>query len=262
MIQIGGLQKLTLIDYPGKPSCTVFLIGCNFRCPFCYSKELVLPKEIKKQLYPVKSRKAGLFNGAGISEKDFFDFLKKRKGLLEGVCVTGGEPCIHKDLPQFCKKIKRLGYLVKLDTNGSNPKMLRKLIDDKLIDYVAMDIKAPGGSDPTKRGSDPPLLPPLLYEKAAGVKVNIKKIQKSIDILKKGKIDYEFRSTILPRLHRKEDVVNMAKWIQGAKVYYLQQFRPEKTVDPEYEKYNPFNIKELEVILKLCNRYVFTKLRS
>jgi pyruvate formate lyase activating enzyme len=250
---IGGLQKVTLIDYPGKLACTVFLSGCNFRCPFCYSKELVLPEEIKKQIHPhtkeaqlknYAKRSASYGVGAGISEKEFLSFLKKRKKFLEGIVICGGEPTIHKDLPDFIKKIKKLGYLVKLDTNGSNPKMLKDLIDKKLIDYVAMDIKAPKEK----------------YNKATGVKVDIKKIQKSIDILKKGGIDYEFRSTIVPTIHIKEDVIEMAKWISqpthlrpafakasankqgfgGQGRYYLQNFRPEKTIDPKFEKIKPY----------------------
>lgn len=229
---IGGLQKLTLIDYPGKLAATVFLCGCNFRCPFCYSSELVLPEKIKNQ--------------PKILEKEFFDFLKERQGLLEGVTICGGEPCLSKDLPKFCQKIKKLGFFVKLDTNGSDPGVLKKLINGKLVDYIAMDIKGPKEK----------------YNGFIGVKVDIKKIQESIDILKKGKVDYEFRSTILPHLHRKEDIANMARWIRDAKIYYLQQFRPEKTVDPEYEKCKPFNLEKLEVILKICNMYVFTKLRS
>jgi len=129
---LGGLQKTTLIDYMGKIAATVFLVGCNFRCPWCYSSELVLPEKIKNQ--------------PEISEKDFFEFLESRKGLLEGVVVCGGEPTINKDLPDFIKKIKKMGFLIKLDTNGSNPQMIKKLIDDELIDYVAMDIKAPIGA--------------------------------------------------------------------------------------------------------------------
>ena len=159
--------------------------------------------------------------------------------------ICGGEPTLNKDLPDFVKKIKKLGYGVKLDTNGSNPRMLEKLIGEKLIDYVAMDIKAPRER----------------YYKAAGVKVDIKKIQKSIDILKRGKVDYELRSTILPKIHTKEDIVNMAKWIRNTKLYYLQQFRPEKTIDPEYKNCKPFSQKEIESIRKECNKYVVTKLR-
>lgn len=241
MIQIGGLQKVTLIDYPGRVAATVFLTGCNFRCPWCYNPELVLPEKIKKQLHPVRKN---FSNGARISERHFFDFLKKRKGLLEGVCLTGGEPTINKDLPEFIRKIKKLGFLVKLDTNGSNPEMLKKLIDKNLIDYVVMDVK----------------LPKEKYFKILGQ--NPKKNEESIKILKENKIDYEFRSTILPAVHPKEDVVKMAKWIRNAKIYYLQQFRPEKTVDPEYEKHKPFNRENLEKIRRECNKYVPTKIRN
>jgi pyruvate formate lyase activating enzyme len=210
MIQIGGLQKLTLIDYPGRISATVFLTGCNFRCPFCYSSELVLPEKIKNQ--------------PKISEKELFKFLKERKKLIEGVVLCGGEPTTSKDLVSLIKKIKKMGFSVKLDTNGSDPALLKKLIDKKLIDYVAMDIKAPKEK----------------YSEVAGTKVDIKKIQKSIDILKEGKVDYEFRSTIVPTLHTKEDVIEMAKWISGAKRYFLQNFRPEKTIDPKFEKIKPY----------------------
>lgn len=207
---IGGLQRTTLIDYPGKIATTVFLSGCNFRCPWCYSPELVLPEKI--QLQPK------------ISKKEFFNFLKERKGLLEGIVLCGGEPTINKDLPKFCKKIKKMGYLVKLDTNGSNPEMLKKLIDGKSVDYVAMDIKGPKEK----------------HNEFIGIKVDIKKIQESIDILKEGKVDYEFRSTIVPSLHIKEDVIEMAKWIRGARRYFLQNFRPEKTIDPKFEKIKPY----------------------
>jgi len=210
MIEIGGLQKLTLIDYPGRLAATVFLCGCNFRCPFCYSGELVLPEKIKSQ--------------PKIPEKDFFDFLKERKELLEGIVICGGEPTIHKELPDFCRKIKKMGFLVKIDTNGSNPKMLKNLIDKKLVDYIAMDIKAPKEK----------------YSEAAGIKADVKKIQKSIDILKTGEVDCEFRSTIVPILHKKEDILEMAKWISGAKRYYLQNFRAEKTVQPKLERIKPY----------------------
>ncbi len=230
-MQIGGLQKLTLIDYPGEVACTVFLIGCNFRCPFCYSSELVLPEKIKNQ--------------PKILEKDFFDFLKKRKRLLAGVVICGGEPTIYKELPDFIKKIKKLGYSIKLDTNGSNPKMLEKLISNKLVDYIAMDIKAPKEK----------------YSQVVGAKVDIKKIQKSIDILKQGKVDYEFRSTIIPTLHTKEDVLKMAKWIQGAKRYFLQNFRSEKTIDPKFEKIKPYSDKELLEIQKAIAFFTRAKRR-
>jgi len=218
-IEIGGLQKTTLIDYPGRLAATVFLIGCNFRCPFCYSAELVLPGKIKNQ--------------PRTSQKDFFSFLRERKGLLEAITVCGGEPSFNKDLPVFIRKIKKLGYLVKLDTNGSNPEMLKKLIKEKLVDYVAMDIKAPREN----------------YEKVAGKGINIEDIEKSIEILKQNKVDYEFRTTMVPTIHSKGDIIKIAKWIGPAKRYYLQNFRPEKTIDSDFEKIKPYP-KELLLDIK------------
>jgi len=209
-MEIGGLQKVTLIDYPGKIACTVFVVGCNFRCPFCYSSELVIPEKIENQ--------------PRIKEADFFDFLKERQGLLEGVVICGGEPTINKDLPAFIKKIKKYNYLVKLDTNGSNPSMLAKLIKAKLIDYVAMDIKAPQKK----------------YCEAAGRKVNVLDIEKSINILKNSKIEYEFRTTVVPGLLEKKDIIEIAKWIGPGGKYFLQNFRPEKTLNPAFEKIRPY----------------------
>jgi len=212
MIKIGGLEKSTLIDYPGRVACTVFLIGCNFRCPFCYSSELVLPEKIKLQ--------------PRISEKDFFAFLKERQGLIDGVVICGGEPTIQKNLPGFLKKIKSLGYLAKIDTNGSNPEMLEMLIKDDLLDYIAMDVKAP--------------LKQQKYDKAVGVKVNSEKIKRSIELIKNSDVNYEFRTTVIPTIHTKEDIIQIAKDIGPAKRYYLQNFRPEKTISPGFEKIKPY----------------------
>ena len=228
-IKIGGLQKLTLIDYPGKLAATVFLLGCNFRCPFCYSSELVLPEKIKNQ--------------PEIKEKNFFNFLKERKGMLEGVVICGGEPTINKDLPQFCQKIKKLGFLVKLDTNGSNPEMLKKLIERKLIDYVAMDIKAPLGINfqfsisNFQTNSKSQI---SKYEMATGIKGDIDKIKESIELIKNSDLDYEFRTTVVPGIHQKEDILQIARDIAPAKKYFLQNFKPEKTIDPNFEKIEPY----------------------
>ncbi|MCL0057117.1 anaerobic ribonucleoside-triphosphate reductase activating protein [Dehalococcoidia bacterium] len=250
-MKIGGLQKLTLIDYPEKVACTVFLIGCNFRCPYCYNSELVLPKEIKKQ--------------PRISEAEFFNFLKERRGLLAGVVLSGGEPTIHKELPNFIKKIKKFGYLIKLDTNGSNPAMLKKLINEKLVDYVAMDIKAPFGlkseiRNPKSETNSKFQIPK--YQKAVGAKINFNKIKKSIEIIKNSGVDYEFRTTVIPTLHTKKDIIQIAKEISPAKRYFLQNFRPEKTIEPKYEKCRPFTQEELKSIQKECNKYVNTGLRD
>jgi len=222
---IGGLQKLTLIDYPGKIAATVFFIGCDFRCPFCYSPELVLPEKIKKQ--------------PRISEKEFFEFLKEKKGLLEGIVLCGGEPTINSDLPKFIKKIKKNGYAVKLDTNGSFPEMLRYLIDKKLIDYVALDIKAPREK----------------YENVTGGRANVKYIERTVSFLKENKIDYEFRTTVVPAFLKKEDILKIAQWISGAKKYYLQNFRPEKTLDPKFEKIKPYTQEYLLEIQKAISPF-------
>lgn len=229
---IAGLQKTTLIDYPDKVAAIVFLSGCNFRCPWCYSSELVLPEKIKD--HPI------------ISEKEFFDWLKERKGLLDGIVICGGEPTINNDLPEFIKKIKELGFLVKLDTNGSNPKMLKKLIDDKLIDYVAMDIKGP--AEPNFQ------FPISNFQEIYG-----KKIKKSVEILKEGKVGFEFRTTVVPSVHKKEDFLKIAEWIGGPNVkYYLQNFRAEKTLDSEYEKLKPYSDEFLQKIQKEISHHFQT----
>ena len=214
---IGGFQKLTLIDFPGKLAAIVFTSGCSFRCPFCYNPELVLPEKIKSQ--------------PKIPEKDILDFLKEREGLLEGLVITGGEPTIHEDLPEFIKKIKKMGYSVKLDTNGSNPKMLKDLIGKKLIDYVAMDIKAP--------------LKEKDYNKATGVKGALSKVKKSIKIIQNSGIDYEFRTTVVPTIHKKEDIIEIVRLISTTKKYYLQNFRPEKSINKKFGKIKPYPVEYL-----------------
>jgi len=204
---IAGIQKTTLIDYPGKIACVVFLAMCNFRCPWCYSAELVLPLKIAKQ--------------PKISEQEIFNFLKERKGLLEGVVICGGEPTINKELPNFIEKIKKMGFFVKLDTNGSNPLMLKDLVRAGLIDYVAMDIKA----SPNNKA----------YGAILGEGVKFSDIEESVKFLKNSNIDFEFRTTVVPEVHSKEEFLEIAKWIGDKNVkYYLQSFRAEKTIDPEF----------------------------
>lgn len=211
---IGGLQKVTLVDYPGKLACTVFLSGCNFRCPFCYSKELVLEESIKKH--------------STISENYFFDFLNEKKGMLEGCVICGGEPTVNGEaLVDFIKKIKKESFLVKLDTNGSNPEMIKRLIDEKLIDYIAMDIK----TSLTKEK----------YEQACGISFDIEKIKESISIIKNSGIEYEFRTTVVPGIHTEEDIINLANEITPANKYFIQRFRGEKgTIDKKFESVMPF----------------------
>jgi len=232
---IAGIQKTTLIDYPGKIACIVFLAGCNFRCPWCYSAELVLPLKIMAQ--------------PRFLEKEFFDFLRGRQGQLDGVVICGGEPTVNKDLPQFIEKIKNLGFPVKLDTNGSNPQMLKDLIDTKLIDYVAMDIK----SSPNNPA----------YTNLLGEGVKLEDIQKSVEILKNGSLDFEFRTTVVNTVHAKEEFTEIAQWIGGPNVkYYLQSFRAEKTIDPAFEKVRPFEDKFLKEIAKeISPHFKFCELR-
>jgi pyruvate formate lyase activating enzyme len=228
---IAGLQKLTLVDYPEKLACTIFLAGCNYRCPWCYNPELVLPEKIG--------------NDPKISKKDFFDFLKFRKNLLDGVVICGGEPTLNNDLPDLCKRIKSMGYLIKLDTNGSNPKMLKNLIDKKLIGYVAMDIKAPKEK----------------YAQAIGLKKHslnrlLKDIEESISILKQGTVDYEFRTTMIPKLLGKEDIIEIARWIGPAKKYCLQNFQAERdTVNPKFKGITPCLKEYLSDIQKIISPY-------
>lgn len=202
---IGGFQKLTLIDYPGKIATTVFTVGCSFRCPFCHNPELVLGSK-----FPVN----------GKLEKEFFDFLKKRKGKIDGVCITGGEPTIQPDLIDFIKKIKDLGFLVKLDSNGSRPDILRKIIFEKIVDFIAMDIK-----DSPKK-----------YKKTSGGKADLERIKLSIDLIMHSQIPYEFRTTVVPGIHSEKDFWEIAKWIKGAKSYYLQAYQETKILDPNLKK--------------------------
>lgn len=233
---ISGLQKTTLIDYPQKIACTVFLAVCNFRCPWCYSSELVLPAKIAEQ--------------PRISEKYFLDFLRERKGLLDGVVICGGEPTVNKDLPQFVEKIKKMGYLIKLDTNGSNPEMLKHLVNTNLIDYVAMDIKTSPESN--------------IYESIMGEGIKMDDIKESVAFLKKSNVDFEFRTTVVNGIHQREDFVKIAKWIGGDNVkYYLQNFRPEKTIDPEFEKVKPFQKEFLkDIVNDISSQFKICQLRA
>jgi pyruvate formate lyase activating enzyme len=190
-MKIGGFQKTSLLDYPGYISAIIWTTGCNFRCPFCYNKDIVLGK-------------VGL-----ISEKEVLSFLEKRKGLLEAVVITGGEPLLQEDIVDIASKIKKKCYLLKIDTNGCYPEKLQELINKKLVDYVAMDVKAPKKK----------------YDKLTDVKTDLAKIEKSIEIIKNDAPDYEFRTTFVPNFLKKDDIIEIAKWIKGAKNYYLQQFK-------------------------------------
>ena len=212
-MKISGLQKLTLLDYPGKMACTVFTYGCNFRCPFCHNAMLVTEE-----------------NSDSISEDEFFTFLKKRQGILDGVCISGGEPTLQKDLAEFIGKIKAMGYAVKLDTNGSKPEVLRNLIEENLLDYVAMDIK----NSPAK------------YSLTCGCEVDIALIKESVSIITESGIDHEFRTTTVREYHTAEDFAEIAEWLKSDSKYFLQQFVDSGNLIGE--NLSPFDKEELAIL--------------
>ncbi len=190
---IQGLQKTTLLDFPTKVACTVFTPGCNFRCPFCHNASLVMnPND----------------ESGRITEEKFFSYIKKRRGILDGVAITGGEPLLMPDLKEFIKNIKDEGFLVKLDTNGSFSSRLEELLVEGLVDYVAMDIK----NSKEK------------YALTAGLKEYPREIERSIEIIMKNATNYEFRTTVVRELHTTEDIISIAKWLGGAKKYFLQGY--------------------------------------
>ncbi len=218
---IKGLQKLTLLDFPSKMACTVFTAGCNFRCPFCHNASLVTTVDDDK-----------------IDEEDFFGFLNKRQGILEGVCVTGGEPTLQPDLEEFLYKIKSLGYEVKLDTNGYRPDVLKSAVNKGLVDYVAMDIK----NSKEKYGI------------TAGVEnFDISKIEESVDFLKNGSCPYEFRTTVVKELHTAQDIEQMAKWLQGSTRYYLQSF--VDSGDLICSGYSGYDKNEMKNMLNIAKKH-------
>ena len=197
-MKIQGLQKMTLLDYPGRVACTVFLGGCDFRCPFCHNFELV------EGPLPV-----------ALDEEEFFAFLGKRQGLLDGVAITGGEPCLRRDLPEFMAKIHEAGFDVKLDTNGNHPQVLKRVLEDGLADYVAMDIKNA----------------PAKYAQTIGLpRIDLAPIEESISLLLSGAVPYEFRTTVVRELHEAADFEAIGAWIEGAERYFLQPFTDRDTV--------------------------------
>ena len=221
---ISGLQKLTLLDYPGTVACTVFTGGCNFRCPFCHNAALVLPELMDKNN----------------EEEKVLSFLKKRQGVLEGVAITGGEPLLHADMPQFLAKIRELGYKIKLDTNGSFPDRLMEIVNSGLVDRVAMDIKNP----------------PELYARTVGLeKLDTAAIERSKNFLLEGRVDYEFRTTAVKGLHTAQSIAAAAKWIEGAKEYYLQQFKDSGQL-LRGEGLGAFNEEEMKALADAARPYV------
>ena len=215
-MRISGLMKLTLLDFPGHTACTVFTGGCNYRCPFCHNAELVLrPGE-----QPV------------IPEEEFFALLQKRKGLLDGVAVTGGEPTLQPDLPDFLRRIRDLGYAVKLDTNGTRPDLLKRLVREGLVQYAAMDIKNS----------------PARYAETAGVSdPDLAAVRESAAFLLEGTVPYEFRTTVVRELHTPRDMAEIGRWLRGAERYFLQCFTDSG--DLIREGLTPCSREELDLLL-------------
>lgn len=224
-MKIGGFQKQSLIDYPKKISSIIFTIGCNFRCPYCHNSNLLYAEKIKNE----------------IPEKEVLHYLRDNKKFLDGVVITGGEPTLHSDLPEFIAKVKSFGYSVKLDTNGTNPEMLRKLIKEGLLDFIAMDIKAP--------------LEFQKYNKATGGMLTEKlfeNVKKSIHIIINSGVDYEFRTTLVPTILAKKDVVKICSFIKNANLFCLQKFNPENALNKEFQKLRPFEENEVNSIIEEC----------
>lgn len=221
-MDIQGLQKMTLLDYPGKVACTIFLGGCDFRCPFCHNGELVLSPA-----------------PAEMDQEELLAFLRKRRGLLDGVCITGGEPLLRPDLQQLLEAVKALGYPVKLDTNGSHPQALRVLAERKLVDYVAMDIKNS----------------PALYPLTAGVpELDLGPIRESVAFLLEGTVDYEFRTTVVREFHDADSFRAIGPWLAGAKQYFLQSFVDRDTVIRE--GLHPWDRETLQTFADLVRPWV------
>lgn len=219
-MKICGLQKLTLLDFPGRIACTVFLGGCNFRCPFCHNASLVLPERVEELM----------------SEEDFFAFLASRRGKLDGVCISGGEPTVWADLTDFIRKIRDMGFAVKLDTNGTSPALLSSLVSEGLVDYVAMDIKSS----------------PEGYPKAVGREnFDVSPILESAAYLMSCGVDFEFRTTLVKELHTADHIEKIGKWLAGDEKFYLQGFVDSGDLIGEgCSAFSPEEAKELEGILR------------
>ncbi len=228
-MKLHGLQKMTLLDFPGCVACTVFLGGCDFRCPFCHNFEL-----IDGTAQPV------------MTDGDLIAFLEKKRGLIDGVAITGGEPCLHPDLPQLIERIHNAGFRVKLDTNGYHPEMLKRILEQGIVEYVAMDIK----NSPEK------------YALTCGVdEIDMALIAESRDLLMNGNIDYEFRTTVIRELHEKEDFEKIGEFIKGAKRYFLQRFTDRDSVP--YGNLTAPTFDEMYEFAEIARKFVpDTKLRG
>ena len=242
-MEIGGIQKFSLMDYPGQIAAVIFTPGCNFRCQFCYNPMLVWPDWRDKLSNTNSSPKdeGRKDHPAPIAEDDLFVFLARRQGKLDAVVISGGEPTIHPSLPEFLARIKAYGYKIKLDTNGTNPAMLRELTGRKILDYIAMDVKAP-----LKR-----------YEAVAGTAVPPGWIKESVALIRQSGLSHEFRTTLVPGLVGEEDLGGIGRTIKGADRWFLQRFKSDTDlVNADWEEIAPFSDEEMERMRALGARYV------
>jgi len=219
-MNIGGFQEVSLLDYPGKVAAIIWTTGCNFRCPFCYNPDLVFEKT------------------DNVSVEHILSFLDARKGKIDALSISGGEPFLQRDLKDFILQVKNRGYLVKVDTNGSFPDRLKEFLDEGLIDYVSMDVK-----DTKKK-----------YKKITGVSVDIDDISTSIDLIKDYAADYEFKTTVIPKFHQKEDIIEIAGWLKGSKKYFLQQFKSDTSIISS-ETFSRYSKEELLNMCELVKPY-------
>ena len=216
---IGGIHTLTLLDFPDRVACLIFTAGCNMRCGYCHNPDMVLPELIRCRQDFIPTEK-------------IFNFLRTRQGFLEGVVISGGEPTIHPGLLDFMREVKSLGFQIKLDTNGTNPEVLKTALAENLLDYIAMDIKA----SPTR------------YDDLTGVKNNFEHITQSRDLIMNSGIEYEFRTTFIKGYHKPKDIADIGEFCRGARKYSLQNFRPAKTLDPDFGRYRGFSSGEMKEI--------------
>ncbi len=224
-MKVAGFLKSSLLDWDGRVTSVIFLPGCNFRCPFCHNADLVL--------FPEKASE--------VDQRGMMGYLEENSDFLDGVAITGGEPTIHPDLPDLISRIRSLGLQVKLDTNGTNPDMLRDLIDANMIDGVAMDVKGPLDER---------------YDKFSGVKTPLEKVKRSISLIMDSAIDQEFRTTVVPHMVHEEEIEAMAAFIGDARRYALQQFRNGNTLDPKFSRIDPYPAERLKSMAELAKQYV------
>ncbi len=222
IMRIEGIQKLTLLDFPGRVACTVFTPGCDFRCPFCHNADVVLYGE---GLYP---------------EEELFAFLEKRKGKLTGVAITGGEPLMQEDMPRFIRRVREMGFAVKLDTNGSWPERLKTIVKEGLVDYVAVDVKNCREKYALTSGLD-----------EAAAAVLLPRVYESIDFLMEGHVDFEFRTTVVKELHEDEDFLRIGEWLRGDEKFFLQGFVDSgNTIVPGLSKHDKADMERFAKIMR------------